>query len=183
MTRNELNDIYFNWMYELVSSDTRYAKKLSYRKLLYLLHSMEFTYTIDMDGNRYEDGIDLRYRFGYENNLPDAMIADYLDDKPCSILEMLIALSIRLEEQIMDDPAIGDRTGEWFWNMIVNLGLHSMDDERFNRACAVDILTKFLNRDYERNGKGGLFTVHHCREDLRNVEIWYQACWYLDEMV
>lgn len=182
MTRNKLNDTYFNWMYQLVY-DEQYSKRLSYRKLLYLLHDTEFTYTIAMDGNRYEDGTDLRYRFGYEYGYEGAMIAEYLDNRPCSVLEMLIALAIRLEEHIMDDPEIGNRTGQWFWNMITNLGLGSMDDEKFDKKYAVDIIRRFLNRDYERNGKGGLFTVEHCRYDLRNVEIWYQACWYLDSMV
>lgn len=31
MTKNELNDAYFNWMYQLVF-DGRYSKRLSYRK-------------------------------------------------------------------------------------------------------------------------------------------------------
>lgn len=182
MTQDELNDAYFNWMYQLVYGG-RYSKRLSYRKLLYLLHDIEFTYTISMDGNRYEDGIDLRYRFGYEKRYEGAMIAEYLDNRPCSVLEMLIALSIRLEEHIMDDPEAGDRTGQWFWNMITNLGLGIMDDAKFDKSRAADIVQRFLNRDYERNGKGGLFTVEHCRYDLRDVEIWYQACWYLDSIV
>lgn len=37
MTKNELNDAYFNWMYQLVF-DGRYSKRLSYRKLLRELH-------------------------------------------------------------------------------------------------------------------------------------------------
>jgi hypothetical protein len=138
---------------------------------------------MEMDSNRYEDGTDLRYRFGYIYNLDGSIITDYLDDRPCSVLEMLIALSIRLEEQIMNDPDIGDRTGQWFWDMIVNLGLGSMDDTKFNRKRTDIIVQRFLNREYERNGKGGLFTIEHCKEDLRDVEIWYQACWYLDKVL
>lgn len=49
MTRNELIDQYFDWMYQLVV-DNRYSK--SYRKLFARLHDTEFTYTIPMDGNR-----------------------------------------------------------------------------------------------------------------------------------
>ena len=181
MTRNELNGEYFDWMCQLVC-DEKYSKRLSYRKLLHCLHDMDFSYTIAMDGNREEDGIDLRYRFGYENSYAGPMIADYLDNRPCSILEMMIALSIRCEEHIMDDPDIGNRTGQWFWNMIVNLGLGSMNDSKFDYRYVNDIIHRFLNREYERNGEGGLFTVKHCRYDLRTVEIWYQMCWYLDEI-
>lgn len=125
MTKSELNDTYFNWMCQLVF-DGRYSKKLSYRRLLKVLHKIEFTYSIPMDGNRAEDGIDLRYRFGYENGYSSSMISAYLDNKTCSVLEMMIALAIRCEEHIMDDPDVGNRTGQWFWNMIVNLGLGSM---------------------------------------------------------
>lgn len=182
MTSNDLNNEYFNWIYKLVCGK-QYTKNLSYRKLLFLLHDIDFTYTIAMDGNRFEDGTDLRYRFGYEHNYDGAMIADYLDNCACSVLEMLIALSIRLEVHIMDDPDIGNRTGQWFWDMIVNLGLGSMDDSKFDRDYSEKIIERFLNHEYERNGKGGLFTIEHCQYNLRNAEIWYQACWYLKTIV
>ena len=95
MTRDELNNAYFDWMYQLVCDD-EYSRGLSYRKLLSLLHDTDFTYTIALDGNRYDDGIDLRYRFGNEQGYQDNMIASYLDNRPCSVLEMIIALAIRL---------------------------------------------------------------------------------------
>lgn len=179
MTKNELNKKYFEWMYQLVYHEG-YSKRLSYRKLLDRLHDTEFIYIISMDGNRAEDGIDLRYRFGYEHKYEHPMIAAYLDDRSCSVLEMLIALSIRCEEHIMDDPDIGNRTGQWFWNMIVNLGLDSMTDEKFNVRYVDEIISKFLNRKYKRNGDGGLFTVDNYKYDLRTAEIWYQMCWYLE---
>ena len=109
MTRDELVNRYFDWMYQLVVD--RYSK-LSYRRLFAKLHSTEFIFEIPMDGNRAEDGVELRYRFGREQNYPDAMVASLLDDTSCSILEMMIALSIRCEEHIMDNPDIGNRTGQ-----------------------------------------------------------------------
>lgn len=182
MTRHELNLKYFKWLYQLVCND-RYSKRLSYKKLLTYLHKKEFSYIIDMDGNRADDGAELRYRFGKNNDLPEALIATGLDDRPCSVLEMMIALSIRCEEHIMDNPDIGNRTGQWFWNMIVNLGLGSMNDTKFNEEYTNDIIEKFLNREYKRNGDGGLFTITNCKHDLRTTEIWYQAMWYLDDIL
>ena len=93
-----------------------------------------------------------------------------------------LRFAIRLEEHIMDDPDIGNRTGQWFWDMIVSLGLGSMDDSKFDKAHAIDVIRRFLNRDYGRDGKGGLFTIEHCRYDMRDIEIWYQANWYLDNI-
>ena len=180
MTRDELIDQYFDWMYQLVVDD-RYSNK-SYRKLFARLYDTEFTYTIPMDGNRAEDGINLRYRFGREQLYSDVMVASCLDDRPCSILEMMIALSIHCEEHIMDDPDVGDRTGQWFWSMLVSLGLGGMEDRKFDRYLVDATLERFLDRGYERNGEGGLFTVNNGR-DMRRTEIWYQMNYYLSEMM
>ena len=182
MTRNELNNEYFEWMYQLVCNE-KYPKRLSHRKLLSHLHSIDFVYIIGMDGNRAEDGMDLRYRFGYERRYEAPVITTCLDDRPCSILEMLTALAIRCEEHIMDDPDIGDRTGQWFWSMISNLGLGSMNDTKYNKDYVNGVISRFMNREYKRNGNGGLFTVESCKHDLRTAEIWYQMCWYLDSVL
>jgi hypothetical protein len=181
MKKDELSNLYFEWMYNLVCR--KQNKRTSYRKLLYFLHDTDFLYSIPLDVNRYEDGKDLRYRFCYMNDLDLSLITNYIDDRPCSILEMLIALSIRLEEHIMNDPEIGDRTNKWFWGMIDNLGLKNMTDENFDKKYTKFVICRFLNRDYESDGKGGLFTIENCKEDLREVEIWYQACWYLDTVL
>lgn len=182
MTKDELNNEYFEWMYQLVynANDSR---RLPCRKLLTYLHGVEFVYIIGMDGNRAEDGVDLRYRFGYEQRHNGPMIATYLDSGSCSVLEMLIALAMRCEENIMDDPDVGNRTGQWFWSMVDNLGLGSMSDKNFDRGRVDTIIARFLNREYKRNGEGGLFTVDHYKNDLRSAEIWYQMCWYLDSIL
>lgn len=182
MTQNELSNKYFDWMCQLVCSKNR-SKSLPYQKLLHHLNNMDFVYILGIDGNRAEDGVDLRYRFGDEFGYIGAEVATCLDNRSCSILEMMIALAIRCEEHIMDDPDIGNRTGQWFWNMIDNLGLASMNNVSFDSNYIDDVIQKFVDREYGRNGEGGLFTVKHCRRDLRSVEIWYQMCWYLDEIL
>lgn len=182
MTREELEDRYLHWMYRLVNND-KYAKRNAHHKLFRYLHSVEFTYTMDMDGNRYEDGIGLRYRFALDEGIDDSIVATYLDDEPCSVLEMMIALALRCEENIMDDPAMGTRIGQWFWTMVTSLGLGQMTDSRFNQRYAEQVVAIFLNRDYDYNGRGGLFTVEHPQRDMRDVEIWYQMNWYLNEII
>lgn len=182
MTRHELRDLYFEWMYQLVY-DEKKLKRLSYRKLLSHLHDIPFEYTIGMDSNRAEDGVDLRYRFGYENDIDSRLIATFLDDRDCSVLEMIIALTIRCEEQIMDNPNIGNRTSQWFWSIIKNLGLYSMSDEDYDGLYVNKTIERFLNREYKPNGDGGLFKIPDCRHDLRTAEIWYQAMWYFDDVL
>lgn len=178
MRHDEIMNDYFAWMYNLVCGD-RFPKKVSFKKLLSYLHSREFVYCFAMDENRAEDGIDLRYRFAL-----DYSIVEHADDYlkgPCSVLEMIIALAFKMEET-MENPCMGDRMPQWFWNMIVNLGLGSMNDERYDEDYVRRVIMIFLNRNYEPNGKGGLFTIRGCREDLRDVEIWSQMCWYLDTL-
>lgn len=177
-----MKEEYFDWMYNLVCDD-EYSKGLSYRKLLRYLNEVDFTYSIDMDGNRADDGIDLRYRFAFENKYDNRRVVHYIDNTPCSVLEMMIALALRCEEHIMENSDYGNRTGQWFWNMIVSLGLGGMSDDHFDIQYVREVIDRFLNRDYERNGKGGLFTVEHGVRDMRSIEIWYQMCLYLDDII
>lgn len=180
MNIDDINNDYFEWMYDIIVAG-RYPKSISYRKLLMCLHNIEFTWIIPKDENRANDGIDLRYRFSIDREY-DEDVSEYMTD-PCSVLEMMLALAICCEESIMDDPNIGDRTQQWFWGMIVSLGLGDMMNSRFDKVYVTETIHRFLNRDYRRDGKGGLFTIRDCDYDLRDVEIWYQLCWYLDCIV
>lgn len=184
-----MREDYLNWIYEMIfgSSYTR----LSYRKLLLFLDSKDFSvvttdnlyFNTDIlnDENRLKDGVDFRYIYGYENGYSNERITKEFFNKKCSVLEMMIALAFRIEKQIMTDNVEGDRTGQWFWNMIVSLGLHHMSDESFDISIAESVIDRFMNRQYNYNGSGGLFTLRNPPCNLCNVEIWAQAMWYLDE--
>jgi len=177
MTSDILKKEYFNWMCGLVNSDRR-----PYKMLLRHLHHRDFYYILEMDGNRAADGVDLRYRFAYENKYEYPMVAHYLDNVECSVLEMMVALALRCEDDYTGDPEIGNRTGQWFFEMIESLGLSSMTDRRFDEEYVDKAIDIFLDREYKRNGEGGLFTIKNSHRDMRNAEIWYQMCWYLDDL-
>lgn len=171
-----VND-YFNWLVDTVC-DYRRHNKNSYRKLLSLLHTTEFTYLIPKDINREKDGIDLRYKFAYSTHRGN--VADQLEG-PCTVLEMLVALAIRWEIDFMDDPVEGDRTSVWFWDMLHNLNLDVFTNDNFNRGVILQKIEIFLNRRYGRSGEGNIFTLRRDNRDIRDVEIWYQLCWYINE--
>lgn len=161
----------------------KFDKRLPYKKLLTRLHDIDFEYILTMDENRAQDGIDLRHRFGYECGYSDAMLRECLDldSESCSVLEMMVCLALACEEHIMDDPEYGDRLGQWFWTMIESLGLKDMTNDKFDLDYVDMVIYSFLDRDYESNGKGGLFTLKRPKRDLRNVDIWYQMMMWLTE--
>ena len=179
LRRDRVINKYFEWLMNTVCGE-RFAREISYKKLLTYLHNTEFTYSIRKDKNRAGDGLSLRYRFSLEQDGFDD--AERYLDGPCSVLEMMVALAIRCEETIMDNPNLGNRTGQWFWEMVKNLGLKSMTDSNFDKRLVEENVNRFLDREYEPNGKGGLFMISNCKHDLRNYEIWYQLCWYLDRI-
>lgn len=171
---DRINDEYFEWLCELIDAK-RFSSEVGYRKLLMHLHNLEFTWLISMDYNRADDGFQLRRKFSLARD--DEDLQDYIHG-PCSVLEMMVALAVRCED-FMDDDSLGNRSGQWFWGMIRSLGLNSMNDRRFDRNAVDNIIARFLNREFDPDGKGGLFTVKNCDHDMRTVEIWTQLSYYL----
>lgn len=178
----DIRNEYFEWLISKIC-DGWSDGAISFRNLFYKLHSTQFTFILSRDENRAKDGVDLRYRFAWENEYSYPAEIEYELNGPCSVFEMMVALALYCEENIMSDPLIGNRTPQWFRSMIVNLGLGSMSDDRFDERRADEIIGRFLDRQYDADGSGGLFTVRRCSQDLRDVEIIYQLYWYLDDIV
>lgn len=175
---DRINNEYFEWLCNMVDSK-RFSNVMTYEKLLRHLHNIEFTWFVPHDDNRASDGVQLRRRYALDKY--DISLQGYLRG-PCSVLEMMVALAVRCET-IMDDDGIGDRTGQWFWTMIHNLGLTPMTDKEFDMCRVDEIVARLLNREYEPDGSGGLFTVRNCEYDMRKIEIWCQLSWYLGSIM
>lgn len=171
---------YFCWMYSLVCDDT-YTNNLSYRKLFMALYSRRFTFILPMDESREKDGLALRMRFEAEQGFEGAY--QKLAPFPCSVLEMMVALALKCEENIMSNYSEGNRTSQWFWTMIVNLGLNHMNDGNFDKDYVDSVIDNLLDRRYEKDGTGGLFKTSNPEVDMRTTDIWYQMCYYLLEIV
>lgn len=154
---------YYRWLISLVCDsiwDSRY-----HSKLLFDLSNIDFTWSIGLDENRAYDGLGLRYRYGYNS------------DRPCSVLEMMVGLAHRIEHEYIEDG----EACEFFWSMIKSLGLYSNDDYHYDTDKTNAVIKRLLDRNYGPDGKGGLFYLKNPRDDLRNVQIWDQAMWYLTE--
>lgn len=147
-------------------------RKHEYHKLFQQLYETPFVSLVSRDKSRESDARDLREMLGGPS----------LADRPISVLEVLIGLAHRLEDQIMINYAYGDRTGQWFWEMMVNIGLGGMKDSNYDESHVAKAMSRFMNRQYNYDGSGGgAFVVKDPRRDMRETELWYQANWYLSE--
>ena len=171
---------YYDWLYKIVCGEWE-PRNLSFHRLLMYLFNRDYIPACEMDICRATDGTSLRYRFASENGIPYERINMAFQGVPCSMLEMMVALAIRIEEHIMEDRSMGNRVGQWFWSMVVSLGLAAMDDTRFSEERAEPILARFMDRDYQPNGAGGLFTITRTSIDMRTIDIWYQLMNWLNE--
>lgn len=166
-----IND-YFCWLINIISD----GREKSYSMLLKQLFETSFEYLLEKDENRAYDGLDLRDKYSYE------MDVDLDVSGPCSVLEMMVALAIRCETDVMYNPSRGNCTHVWFWMMIDNLGLIGMRNNSYDRLNVKYALIRFMNRNYETNGRGSLFYVSGAR-GMENEEIWFQMNTFLNSIV
>lgn len=171
-----LDEAYFKWLYSQVGSVENRNLKKTYWKLLRLLYKTEFTWSIEKDGNRAQDGKDLRIEFLHEAGIKKADQEPGWLDLGCSMLELMIALSWMLA---FDG---GGELRDWFWQLIDNLGLKECTDAtQIDERIIEEILDRVITRNYSNNGAGGLFPLSNPNKDQRGVELQYQAQAYLLE--
>lgn len=163
-----IDNLYFDWLCANVKLD----RTANYLELFRIMHMHEFISIVELDDNRIADALELREKFAQEVRVDDL---SWLYEG-CSVFEVLIAFSEKAAFQI-DIPG-----QEWFWQFITNLKLdHYNRVSRDERRIIDNILHRFVMREYESNGDGGLFPLRRPRRDQRRVEIWYQFCDYVED--
>lgn len=168
--------LYFEWLLDKVCDDNHH--RVDYRSLLEALWRRKYDYIpVFMDKNRASDGLALRGIFN-SCNLGQKLSPDEMS-MTVTVLEVLIALSMRIETDILCDSNVGNRTAVWFWTIMENMDLHVMDERRFDEYYIDQVLDKFVKRTYGPNGEGGPFYIPYSVKDLRQVELWKQAMWYI----
>ena len=173
--RNYVIEDYKEWLFEQVNEDR--PKKASYTKLLGILFDTPFVYTHEYDYNRMIDGEELRNIYIYDGG--DEEISKW--NEPCTVLEVLIALAFKMQ-QMTDNPDIYYSVGYWFWVMMYNLGLDDFTNSNINKHKVLSVINIFMNRKYRYNGEGGnIFVISNTNEDLREMEMWYQMCHFLND--
>lgn len=154
----------------------------SHTRLFEMLHNLEFYWSIDRDDNRAGDGTELRDNYDIPLDITcggEDLVEEFMN-KPCSILEMLIGLAIRVDEEYLGDP-MEPHPEEFFWEMIKNLGLDDYTDKRFNAGQVKKRVAMWIDRRFTKNGLGSPFPVYNDDRDQRDLEIWDQMNSYINE--
>ena len=183
MNKTTMEQVYFDWLLQKIHDPEVFPLAI-YTRLLHRLFELSFFWTNPMDVSRLDDAVDLRYRFGREEGYSQEIIAHYLDMRDPSVLEVMVALAIRMEEHILGDSAYGNRCAEWFWVMMNSMHLPYYDDRHYSEEVVDSIVLAMLYHRYSRNGDGGLFTVNVDENtDMRKEDIWYQMMRWINQNI
>ena len=169
---------YLRWLIE--SIDPRHTVGDYYQPVYDELYLTDFKWMTRFpdDENRAADGVWLRRVFAEENGLEVSDLG--LDWKPCSVLEMLVAIARRIEYEILAWPG-EENVPKWFWMFMENLDI-GPDSRRISDLNYVDNqISNWLNRRITRDGSGGIFVSHIHGIDMRKLSIWSQMNAVLNE--
>lgn len=175
-----MREIEAMWMgYGNYLIDTYLRKEKSrYGKLFERLHQIKFYTRIARDRNRMADGEDLRA--DYCETMHDERSISRLKDHWCSVLEMMLGLSIRVDNELIGDPSV-EHPEAFLMQMVHNLGLLKFRKKGFPMDDVRPIIERWLDRDFDYSGEGSPFPLKNADRDQRNVEIWDQMNAYVYE--
>lgn len=165
---DRLDDKYIKWLYRNVSPGGL-TPPGTYWKLMVALYTKEFVWVIPNDDNRLGDGLELRLEFLEEAGIHKITVRKDWLRCGCSMLELFIALSRRLEFMTQSSAR------EHFWEMMRRLSFIEYNDSHdFDLVDVDSTLDRIIWRTYEPSGAGGLFPLEHATQDQTKVELWYQ---------
>lgn len=180
-----LQDAYFRWLCGIIGYREIDYSSCRYCLLLTYLYYIDFYMVDGVEGNeenRIIDALDLRVEFCEQH--PE-INGDYVFASRPSVLEVLVALARRMDDDIMYEPKIGLNASQWFWEMIKNLRMDGFTDGDYNYNWSNDdvdiIMSRFMDRMYDKNGNGSLFPLKNPSFDARTTEIWMQMQAWLNE--
>lgn len=164
-------DKYFEWLIDSISNSTYDPE--DYSKVLIELYNTEYLPLDPFDDSRVEDAISMREYNGYGAQ----------SKWGANVLEVLIALARRGEDQIMWDPDKEDRSGVWFWAILKNMHLTEYPDIEYDENAVRIIVDKFIFKEYEADGTDGPFYIPNATRDVRIMDLWTQMNWYFTNLL
>lgn len=163
---------YYQWLLSRISADPISTDPYSnYQTLLEELYSIPYTWTHELDRNREIAGLQLREEFAYNSGFDQSG----MEQTPCSVLEMLIALAEYMAE------IYGYTLSKWFWEMISNMKLDHFTDGNCNVNQVDGMVNRWLQGNYTRSGDGTPFPLRRFDVDTRRIQLFDMLSAYVNE--
>lgn len=179
------NTSYIEWLESFTIDETiDDDRRPSYNMLIRKLWDIPFRPSIGNDDDRAAEGLELRARYNailakkagegeFVTPDVDAIFGE------CRVLEMLIALSMRMYD-LMQDMGLYNSVSRWFWEIMSNVSFDILDDETWSKRIRCGefverIVCGIMDRHGHRGRPGGWFYVN----GWESMEIWYQMHAYL----
>lgn len=160
---------YRDWLLSIVE-----FRRKNFDDLMNQLLYTPFVWSIENDRNRKEDGMELRRM--YFSGIRGEKVPDF----PCSVLEVLVALARRIDKEYIGEPG-EPHPGMIFWRMMRNLGLDKYTVRRYNQGAVLKAVSKWLLREFNEDGEGGIFPMKHTVRNQKILPIWNQMTEFLSE--
>ncbi len=146
---------YREWLVSFVDTEDLDFSR-NYTCLMDQLFHTKYRWVIDMDQDRYIDGLDMRKKYEYETG--NDISSDIMID--CSILECFVALFVKFSDTVLTDPGDISVAPELFFDALSHLGLLFYDDNRYDSYAVDDIIERFLDCKIQ------LFSVSFCKKNV-----------------
>lgn len=175
MGRSSAENNYLTWLVQQMNV----VDGKNYGMLLRELYRYEFYSVIKYDEDRGADGVALRRTWANEVGYNGP-----LDFGPATVLETIIGISLRIEDQIFGGPW----ADEWdykkvFWDLINNLNLMDFDgvmnDSDYKYVGTV--LEAFLSKSVTSDVFANIFHFSEKNRNIRKTNLWGQMHLYIAE--
>lgn len=152
---------YYAWLLDEIDAGQG-AMYSDYQSLIEDLYLLEYRWVFELDENRAAGGINLRSLFAFHFGVDEAE----LDQGPCSVLEMFVALAKHMHE------TYGDTASRWFWEMMSNMELDHFCDGVYDTRAVKRIINDWMDKKFSYKGQGSPFPLESYNGDVRNMELW-----------
>lgn len=175
-----MDEEYFEWL--LTKAGIDYGP-YGYNSLCWILFDKKFLPILEMDENRWEDGVRYREAFADTTDDPERTLDELDDLGGCNMMELILSMAERMSFE-MADSLFEAGVGKWFDELLCNLGLDIYTDyciniqsDAYNEIDA--ILDRLIFRHYRPDGTGSMFPLNRTAGDQRKMELISQMNYYL----
>ena len=180
---------YFEWLVSKVTSPA-VPDDAQARIVLQVLRDIRIqALPMADDAPRLEDGKQLRTSFMDDTGKSVHSYKDALKPESdfCTVLELLVALSIRMDDIMRDPLDPSSSVPSCFWGMVSTMvgqpfypcSYWAFSANTSPAEVVAESSMKFLGRQYGPTGHNGNIFTDTTGIDLRAIDIWAQACRFM----